>query len=91
MEHSPSPWTALETGLILDANGAVVVPDVYGDEQEDKEANAALIAAAPELLEALRAIRTTSEIEIDDGELALCALAEIRARTMAAIAKAEGK
>lgn len=56
MKHSPEPWTALKTGLIVDANNAVVVPDVYGDDQEKKEANANLIAAAPELLRILKSM-----------------------------------
>lgn len=54
IKHAPAPWRTLETGLVLDANGKVVVPDVYGTEQDEVNANARLIAAAPELLKALR-------------------------------------
>lgn len=58
MTHAPGPWEALETGQVLDANGAVVVPEVWGegDEQEGVDANARLIAAAPEMYEILRSL-----------------------------------
>lgn len=54
--YSQSPWTLVDVGEIKSADGYVVV-EVSGPNRLDlipqKEANARLIAAAPELLEAL--------------------------------------
>lgn len=66
-KHTPGPWTAerCDTGMeILDMNQeSVAVACHYGDPYSSirEEANAKLIAAAPELLEALEEILSAWE------------------------------
>ena len=61
MKHAPAPWTAHFTGDALweiYADGSEIKhADVFGCNQEMDEANAHLIAAAPDLLEALKFAR----------------------------------
>ena len=66
MKHTPGPWklnvdedTGMnDSGCILDSVGHVIVTDIYGTFKNGRttgeaEANARLIAAAPDLLAAL--------------------------------------
>lgn len=60
-QYTPGPWRIhkYSTDLVKDAerivgaDGSSVVMDVYGKSLENADANARLIAAAPDLLEAL--------------------------------------
>jgi len=58
-QHTPRPWeinkddTGMNDSGTIEASGIVIVPDVYGRSKGEADANARLIAAAPELLEAL--------------------------------------
>ncbi len=61
-----------------------------GIDAETLESEAVLVAAAPDLLEALWQIVTDAEIDCDTEEAALAALADIRVTARAAIAKAKG-
>lgn len=91
--HTPGPWVEDEAGLFGPGGEGIcqiiVSDEFFGtprDELPDAEvarciANARLISAAPELLEALR--------HIVNGALSLPRFAEEQAR--AAIAKAEGR
>jgi hypothetical protein len=91
MAHTPGPWQALSTEIVSTArpDHDCVVADVLS---EDYEADARLIAAAPELLHGLKAA-VASIVELAQYEEA--------ARDMAAtgwfddavkaIAKAEGR
>lgn len=61
--HTPGPWKLSEedtgmndSGTILDPYGHVIVTDVYGRTDDEAEANARLIAAAPDLLAACKLI-----------------------------------
>jgi hypothetical protein len=100
--HTPGPWTAWDRGIgweVHDPNGWPV-----NSEHKDtfKEADARLIAHAPELLEALRVALSQLESweEKIDGEWGWCrklpeleaagALSEATLRARAAIAKATG-
>ncbi len=97
-EHTPGPWE-ISYGKIRPARpiegytiGYAPICIVRGDKRLHgngvREANARLIAAAPELLEALKAVIDW----LDDGSILLsevCAANVLQAR--AAIAKAEGK
>jgi len=67
IEHTPGPWAAApymgdqgrewQNWVILDAEGhGLATIDAVGEVPAEVEANALLIAAAPELLEALQAI-----------------------------------
>lgn len=58
---------------------------------DNTEANARLIAAAPDMLDALEAILGEALLDADDGELALIACEAIRSNARAAIAKAKGE
>jgi hypothetical protein len=93
-QHTPAPWTANASGLIYrqvsdDDDGAPFVCDVCDNplEYTDQErANARLIAAAPDLLEALELCEDVlAELaRLDDGTPSISALHAARA----AIAKA---
>ena len=83
--HTPGPWHVKRnrvTTAIRDAKGHYIVDRVV----KDRDANAHLIAAAPELLEALRAIVAVID-HAPDRECAAGVLEQARA----AIAKAEGR
>ena len=83
-KHTPGPWAVGGRLVIAEKYGSVCAVD---DGQSDYVANARLIAAAPELLAALKAI--TDELGVPDpGYPAPVANAAEIAR--AAIAKAEG-
>ncbi len=79
MSHTPGPWSYHDASIepqILGVNGETVVYELNTNEHD-----ARLIAAAPELLEALEAALKAGIIDID-GE---------PERARAAIAKARGK
>jgi hypothetical protein len=70
-KHTPGPWTADQYGGIEDARGMTVAVCVQGEqwqtadggidvEEFPYEANARLMAAAPELLEALKELYNAS-------------------------------
>jgi hypothetical protein len=95
-QHTPGPWKAVRNasfwevvtpllGQTLDqANEySPSLAYVWGEGEEQAEANARLIAAAPDLLEALRTAR--DHIDMDALEISHCKDAE---RIRAAIAKA---
>jgi len=96
--HTPGPWQVIEDNhddyeeghIAIEADEAgrdvaVVVstnPESQVDLSPEEWANARLIAAAPELLEALRLLVMLDQSSIDDGDWQ---------RARAAIAKAEGR
>ena len=106
MEHAPGPWIAMERDeerdiLIVAADGSTVVmvfaSDAWGRDVEktdaEEEANAHLIAAAPDLLrvcrEALQAerayiLRMREQVPNYEGSM-------LMAQLMTVIKKAEGK
>ena len=84
MRHTPGPWTMFDR--LVQGRGGAPVAAVHGPHAY---ANASLIAAAPELLAALKEIADECERRLRKGEdsgdrltLQLC---------NAAIAKAEGR
>jgi len=94
MTHTPAPWKARQVpddaknekySHWVDAQNAAPVADVRDYGEETSEANARLIAAAPELLEALKNLTEDIENTLDykqDGtpehELILAARAAIQ-------------
>ncbi len=98
--HTPGPWV-YDEGIVYpqeDHAGQAWIADIRG--AVDADANARLIAAAPDLLQALKDILHTLEQEQDvydgaDGtpraNEAMRYLAEHGDAIRAAIAKAEGK
>ena len=60
-KHTPGPWFVTEGGQYIEASryehgGRQIVGKPQGDNPEQWNANARLIAAAPELLEALQSV-----------------------------------
>jgi hypothetical protein len=97
-EHTPGPWADDVTGDLSDRDGAIysetsntiVADNVYGRSEAEADANARLIAAAPDLLAACEAL-----CEAVAGQSALLAIegalvVEYR-EALAAIAKARGE
>lgn len=86
-KHTPGPWIN-ETYSVVASNtpvdgGDIIceAPLIFDDSMRRWQANARLIAAAPELLDALKAIRDGWEHN----------LSEAMAQVNAAIAKVEGR
>lgn len=85
-QHTPGPWGAynLSKGnLVVETRTGILVANISGDCPE-VEANASLIAAAPELLAALKSV---AEIK---GWFEKPPVSASGIKVMAAIAKAEG-
>jgi hypothetical protein len=85
-KHTPGPWKAcrdichFDTLSEVKSDTGLIVAEVGGIGVEDQAANTRLIAAAPELLEALQEIVTITDRKHDAWD-----------RAKAAIAAAEGK
>ena len=91
-KHTPGPWLYDDESEVISTDArlegskaeiAEVVTSYYGPFAAEQQANARLIAAAPDLLEALR--------EADKCMSGLYDGSEVQARIRAAIAKATGK
>jgi len=88
--HTPGPWHVNSFGQILDKHGDQIADLENSDFPEQEDANAPLIAAAPDLLAALRAVEHAFAVgEPSDGFGSAMETAAKLAR--AAIAKADGK
>lgn len=87
--YTLGPWVAKNTAdcYRISASG-ICVADTYYDCSGNEEANARLIAAAPELLEALKKIAFNNSID-RDGWTADEAFDHSRSLALLAIAKAE--
>ena len=101
-KHTPGPWSIDPNdpaGITADCDGLVVAEIPYGDEEygmrhhEVNEANARLIAAAPDLLNALRAFVIGMDKSQDTFKGHSEAFLEqvVLQRAIEAIAKASGK
>ena len=88
-EHTPGPWRVGGVEDLRHGRGRQIAADdakicvVYGVRDPDVKANANLIAAAPEMLEALRSAMQCLDDFVGDGPT--------YRMVEAAIAKAEGK
>ena len=90
--HTPAPWHAEqnEDRLVIRSDGGTEICEVTGETfdeyaEEEREANAALIAAAPELFDALKAITDLIDVYSIDKPWR-----DARAAALRAIAKATG-
>lgn len=91
-KHTPGPWEACERGDYedFDGNSNVILGDdrriavVQNNGSEEAEANAYLVAAAPDLLEALASLLR----KVECGSALHCSLCD---QARAAIAKAKGQ
>lgn len=95
MSHTPGPWTAHEmTHFGQPGTGFWNVQPITEADATLSEANAHLIAAAPELLEALKRSRTFVQGALDlanDLRTLSAPMSECLQQLDAAIAKAEGR
>jgi len=96
MTHTPAPWFAEPQGkrnwiVKSDDYGTIVHRNCYPDENVDRsvEADARLIATAPDLLAALKETLEAIEIVTPDAPEPLPD--SVIAKARAAVAKAEGR
>ena len=77
-QHTPGPWSVSTYGNVMKKTCTVAkIEQMPGDFDSEKQANANLIAAAPELLEALQEIVCTYGFrEPDIREIARVAIAK---------------
>jgi hypothetical protein len=93
--HTPGPWELRGSRLVTDSNGVVIAERIGSNGPGTPEANAALIAAAPELLAALEGLLSERYAleepeEFDEaGNWTSNSPASVKAR--AAIRKARGQ
>ena len=91
-QHTPGPWTQDGFGTIITANGRTLVVEglaLSSRSNEETRANTRLIAAAPDLLEALEMVRDADDDCKRDGLKTIPSMA--RNRIDRAIAKATGQ
>jgi len=76
-QHAPGPWRRMGHRHIADAAGNVICEVWSGPTGiEQADANETLIAAAPELLAALRAVISVADRKTDEFDLAHAAIAK---------------
>lgn len=95
-KHTPGPWSVSERlgfGWLIHPNVAVAYGGEGSGKQDEGEHNAHLIAAAPELLEALKNNLQFAEAchRMTDDKLMREAIGSDIIKARKAIAKAEGK
>ncbi len=88
MKHTPGPWRNEGWGnlIVNSAEGYTILACPGGNPNcpvEELQANARLIAAAPEMLETLEHIRDSPEFELFSGNMGLLVIETI--------AKAKGR
>ncbi len=101
MKHTPGPWQAVtfsdeHSPCIIDREGDGRIAELTGNQTDEQtDANASLIAAAPELLEALRRCIECLNGPVSDlmtgDALAAAGVYGALIQAGAAIAKAEGR
>ena len=93
--HSIGPWSVVKkyNGTVVIAAHGGLVASMEAGSQSMRDANASLIAVAPDLLEACKAARDTLDRLMGDTDLDDDTSLEMRTFKMlnVAIAKAEGK
>ncbi len=92
MEHTPGPWrvaeptTAIGQSEVETVNGEIIArcgyPFPFATDNKERDANASLIACAPELLQLVKdAIEDADEFETDWNKAARAAVAKVEERT----------
>lgn len=85
--HTPGPWTVKRGQVQAETSqGYVIIGLAPGWSLKEQQANLRLIAAAPELLEALKSALSVLQLWVDDPDDE-----EMLERLPALIAKAEGR
>lgn len=90
-KHTPGPWAVQRERYVVATSARAFIATVNVPciiPSEVASANARLIAAAPDLLEALRKIAECRHYSVDEGENMQWAIEGFRADAIAAIAKA---
>lgn len=99
-KHTPGPWKPWMTGFdnqsfAIGPNGKTPIAKTLGGNKETNEANARLIAAAPDLLEALKECAAWFELDKHRQNPVFASASSIGVQMVlnakAAIAKAEGR
>jgi hypothetical protein len=86
--HTPAPWKVSPYNNITSRNGTVAKTEqMPGNYDSERQANARLIAAAPDLLSALEAAVARVQIANEEGDPILSAWLP---DALSAIAKAKG-
>jgi len=83
LKHTPGPWSIRQESVWSVGTDHEMTALVYGCTDTEEEANARLIAAAPDLLEALKILAKQAESHGAEGVY--------WDKARAAIAKAEGR
>ena len=60
-EHTPGPWTPAAGGYVKTADGKWYVGQAFASPGADEEANALLLAAAPDLLDLAELVMQVSD------------------------------
>lgn len=98
--HTPGPWmtddeTVNHGPIIIQRDGSLEVAAIYGEGKDQRAANARLIAAAPDLLEALQALIRSSKIpnlaELPGARLNAIIAVRLATEGTTAIANAGGR
>lgn len=86
---TPGPWHVSETGDVVDSNSESIA-DVWPPVEGDESANSRLIAAAPEMLEALLLFELidSREYELNEGPELVRDWDKLKAKVNNAIKKA---
>lgn len=87
-KHTPGPWEW--TGLFIEHDGRAIA-QLLPHGQKPNEANARLIAAAPELLEALKRAISSRILSIDFARNRTPEAIDLRRQIIAVITKATGE
>ena len=86
--HTPGPWMVSPYNNVTSRNGTIAKTEqMPGNNDRERDANANLIAAAPDLLEALEAAVARVQIANEEGDNILSAWLP---DAISAIAKAKG-
>lgn len=89
--HTPGPWKNKTFGEVKAKDDAFTVAQCMMGNLGEREANANLIAAAPELLEALKYAREEIALRVVEDGGTKYSIQKACAKLDAAIAKAEGR
>ncbi len=85
LTHTPAPWSLIErqdgSFLVKAGSWDVAHNQHSGVHPERERANAHLIAAAPDLLEALKAVMAVADRKTNEFDLARAAIAKATTQT----------
>jgi hypothetical protein len=74
-KHTPGPWSTLIPNGRTVTSAEYIICDMSNISMEEEQANARLIAAAPTMLEALKAIAEKNPADVEIFDLAVKAIA----------------